>query len=101
MNYWPLSMLRESPLMPPEYVWELQRFYTHPPSGPVFYACLNVAQNTVPLEMPGLAIVESVGAPNRLIFTEYPNWEQWARLERAGAFQNDAGYLFVMMDSLH
>ena len=101
MRYWPLSVLRSSPRMPSVFAWELSRFYTHPPSEPAFYACLNVAAETRPVQMQGLVIIESVNAPMRLAYTEYPTWEEWAQLERAFVIEGDNDTRFVMMESLH
>lgn len=100
MRYWPLSVLKESPLMHPAHVWELSRFYKHPPSEPAFYACLEVASRTQPVDTPGLMIIESVDAPNRLVYSRYPGRAEWSRLERAGVFEGD-GCLYMFMEALH
>lgn len=101
MKYWPLSMLKASPLMPAVYAHELYNFYRKMPSEHAFEACLQVARETQPLEMSGLLIIESVNAPLRQTYTEYPTWEEWSRLERAGAYQSSEGYLFMTFEALH
>lgn len=100
MRYWPLSALIESPLMGPMHALELQCFYRRPPSEPAFYACLDVASRTRPADMPGLMVIESVNAPNRLVYSQYPDWAEWSRLERAGVFEAD-GCLVLFMEALH
>lgn len=101
MNYWPFSTIKSSPLMSPAFAWELAQFYTRAPSEPAFYACLDVARNTAPISIPGLAVIETEGAPHRFIFTEYPTWEQWSKLERTGAVQSSDGSLALIMDAIH
>lgn len=101
MKVWPLSMVKNSPLMPASYVWELTRFYQHPPSEYVFNAVLAVSKEMRPVHMPGLVVIETVSAPNRLMYTEYPSRVEFERLERAFVAETEDGYRFVMMDSLH
>lgn len=101
MKIWPLSVLKESPLMPSAYAWELSRFYTHPPTEGAFHACIAVAPQIQPVPAPGLVVIESVSAPNRLAYVEYPTRAEFERLERAFVAEADDGYRFIMMDSLH
>ncbi len=100
MRYWPLSVLKESSLMPAAYAWELTRFYQHLPSRAAFEACLDVARQT-PSAETGLLIIESVNAPMRYVYGDYPEFDDWFRLERAGVFQTEDGYLFMTIDALH
>lgn len=101
MKVWPLSVLKESPLMPPQYAWEVARFYQHLPSEGCFYACLAVARQTPPVEMPGLVAIETVGAPIHFMYTEYPDWEEWSRLERAFAAEASNNDLFLQTCRFH
>ena len=101
MKMWPLSVVRESPLMPAAYAWELSRFSTHAPTEGAFHACIQIAPQIQPVPAPGLVVVESVAAPNRLMYTEYPSPAEFERLERAFVAEASDGYRFVMMDSLH
>lgn len=101
MNYWPLSLIKDSPLSPPVFAAELNRFYFKTPSEAAFWACLDVASRTTPVSMRGLVVIESVGTPNRYAFTEYPSWDEWERFERAGVIQASDGTLRLMMDGIH
>lgn len=101
MRYWPLSVIANSPLMPPAYAWEIQRFYYQMPSEGAFHACMEVVKHTGHVAMPGLTVIESINAPNRFVFTEYPTWEEWSRFERAGAIECDNGQICVMIDGMH
>lgn len=102
MKYWPMSIVKSSPLMPPVFAWELFRVYeTCYLSAPAFQACGDVAQQTQPASMPNLAVVESIGAPARQLYTNYPDWEEWSRLERGGVFEASNGVLHVIIDALH
>lgn len=101
MKMWPLSVVKNSPLMPHAYAWELSRFYSHPPSEGAFNACLQVAPQIQPVPAPGLVVIESVSAPSRLAYVEYPTRAEFERLERAFVAEASNGYRFVMVDSLH
>lgn len=102
MNYWPLSIIKDSPLMPPTYAWELSRVYaTCQLSAAGFQACGAVARSTRPVQLSGLVIIETVNGPPRQAFTEYPGWDEWFRLERGGMVEADNGTLHVIIDALH
>lgn len=101
MKIWPLSVIRESPLMPAAYAWELARFHSVVPSESAFYACFNVARQTNPVPMQGLVIVESINAPHRFMYTEYPTFDEFVRLERVAAVQGVDGCMCMVMDALH
>jgi hypothetical protein len=101
VKIWPLSVLRGSPLMPPAFAWELQRFYAHLPSENAFNACIAVARQTQAVETERLAITETVNGAMGFVFTGYPSAEEWAHLERAAVVEGDDGYLCLVMDRLH
>lgn len=101
MRYWPFSVIRDSPLMPSGFAWELSLFYNRRPSEPTFRACLEVARHTTPIDAPNLLVVESEGAPLRYIFAGPPTPEEWLRLERSGVHEDRNGYLFMTMEALH
>ncbi len=101
MKFWPLSVIAASPLVPPAYAHEVSRIATHLPSEGAFYACIDVARRTEPVNAPGLVIVESIGAPQRRVYTEYPEWDEWFRLERGAVMQAQDGFMFVHFDGLH
>lgn len=87
--------------MPAPFAWEMAQFYFKLPSEPCFYACLAVAKQTKPVEMPGLVVIETIGAPMQLAYTEYPDWEKWLRLERAYASRTDEDHYFLNIAPLH
>lgn len=103
MNYWPLSVIAQSPLAQhPGFAYELSRLYkTCYLSPAAFMACGDVARQTPVQNMPNLVIVESVGAPARQMYTGYPDWEEWSRLERGGVIEASNGMLSVIIDALH
>lgn len=101
-KYWPFSTIKNSPLLPPVYAWDASRIYNrHQFSFPFMVACTDVARQTAPIDMPGLAIVESVGAPARRIYLCYPEFEEWMQLERGGVVLGSDGMLGVIVDGLH
>lgn len=102
MNYWPLSVIRSSPLTPPEHAWELSRVYeTMFLTEAAFRACAVIAQQTKPMKSPNLVIIESVNAPARRAYSGYPDTEEWLRLERGGVVEGSNGMLHVIIDALH
>lgn len=101
MRYWPFSVIKNSPLMPPGHAWELSQFYSRRPSEPAFQACLDVARQTASINAPNLLFVESEGAPLRYIFAGHPTLDEWSRLERSGVHEDRNGYLFMTLEALH
>lgn len=100
MRYYPLSVVAQSPLLPAVHAYEVAQVYnTACLSQGAMLACNYVISNTVPCETP-LVIVESVGAPMRRIYTEYPDFEDWIRLERGGFVVTDE-FFGLMIDALH
>lgn len=100
MRYWPLSVIAQSPMLPPVYGPELYRAYYDPRiSQGALVACNQVAGHTRPVETP-LVIIHSVGAPMRRVYTEYPEFDDWLRLERGGFIATDDTFGFVI-DALH
>lgn len=102
MNYWPLSVVVTSSLMPMTFGFELSRVYkTCYLSPAAFMACGDVARHTTPRAAPNLVIVESVNAPARQMFTGYPGQREWEALERGGVIEASNGMLHVIIDALH
>jgi hypothetical protein len=100
MRYWGLSHIVSSPALPPAYAAELRDFYYAPPSRAAYYAALGVCKDLPAVEAPNIVIVESIGAPNRRMFIDYPTLTEWLRLERTAVMEHD-GYTFMLMDALH
>lgn len=100
MRYWPLSEICMSPLMHHVHQWELMCAYVEPRmSQGTMIACNQVTAQTPARETP-MVIIESVNAPNRRVYTSYPEFEDWLRLERAGFVAAD-GMLYFVIDGLH
>ena len=100
MRYWPLSEIATSPLLPPEYVAELCRARnTGSMSNGAILACYQTATQIATVQSP-LVIIESIGAPWRRVYTEYPEFEAWLALERAGFVETQDNFVFVI-DALH
>lgn len=101
MRYWPTSVICNSPLLSGMYAPELHQVErTAHLSHGAFMACGRVAAQTEPVETP-LLIIESVGAPMRRMYATYPEFADWARLERGGFVSNDQGFFGFMIDALH
>ena len=101
MKYWPMRAIADSPLLPPTFIHELRNFYVKMPSQHAFNAALAVAEQTIPLEMPNLAVIETVDAHFHRTYTGRPSYDEWLRLERGGIIPFDDGTLFIFMDHLH
>lgn len=101
MRYWPLSVIVNSPLMAPAYAMELFKVCaTQHLSQGAFLACSDVTARTKPVETC-MAIVESVNAPMRRVYTEYPDFEEWMALERSGFVLDESGFFGFVIDALH
>jgi hypothetical protein len=96
-----MMAIAKSPLLPAPYVHELTNFYNKCPSMHAFDAALAVAVHTTPLEMPNLAVIETIGGSYHRTYTGRPSNEEWLRLERGGIVPFDNGNLFILMDVLH
>lgn len=103
MKYWPVSVIKSSPLMPAALVHEFRDFYNTPLSEAAFQACAHVAAGTQPQEHPNLYIIDSDGAPYRQIYLNHPSEDEFARLERGGVIPwgLDGEDFMMIIDALH
>lgn len=106
MKYWPMTVLAYSPLLPAAYAPEVQqmtqRYVPGAPSMGAYLACVDVARRTPGIEAPNLAFIEHPGcAMTRRIFLDYPNDEEWLRMERSVLVEDDVGFTFWQLDALH
>jgi len=103
MIYWPLSSLAMSPLMPQAYALELRNPFKHRValSQDCANACFQVASDTQSLELHEAIMVQTEGGAPYWLFTEYPNFHAWARLERAGITIQPDGYPVLIFAPLH
>jgi hypothetical protein len=100
MKYWGLSHIVNNPALPPAYSTELANLHRVAPSEAAYYAAIGVCERMPAIEAPNLVIIETLGAPNRRMFTDYPDLTEWLRLERAAVMEND-GFTFMLLDALH
>jgi len=100
MKFWPATEIMRC--MHPKFVAELEHA-SHTPtmlSPRALAACGQATQQITPIETSNLVTVYNVGAPARRTYLDYPEWEEWRDLERAGIVE-DGGVLFFMVDALH
>lgn len=104
MKYWPMSVVASSPLLPWHYQGELfavQNRHYDVMSQAAVVACVDVINHTQPVEMPNLAVLESVGTNPRRVFKDYPTDDEWERLERTGIVLDPYNCAHVILDALH
>lgn len=114
MNYWPLSVILNSPLMPSVYAVEVQNIYNVILSQNAYTtcidvalilseraysACIDVARQLKPMQT-GLAIIESEDIPARYGYIGMPTPDEWQRFERAGVVQAKDGRMLLIMEGL-
>lgn len=104
MKIWPLSDIMHSDLMVPELACDVMSYlrgYTAP-SVEMALAVIHIVQNTPHRVSRHLAVVINVGAPARRLYLDYPDTDEWLRLERATAVENPyTGGAWVHVDALH
>lgn len=105
MRYWPLSVIRMSPLLPGDCAAELDALYTaHKLSHRAFGACGFVASKTKPIMTGNMVVMEGDETVlPKVVYVGRPTVEQWGRFERAIVVKGPAGpdhYVFVM-EMLH
>lgn len=101
MRYWPTSVVMHNPTLHPFAVVELKAVG---PNKPLSYhamaACCDVASRT-PTPDTNLFLIETPGIGFRRMYLDYPDFEDWLRLERGGfVYTEIAGFGYVM-DALH
>lgn len=101
MKYWQMSTIAASPLLPPVYAVEVNHIYRRALSQGAINACCHIACQTEPYDTPALAIIESIGAPPRRVYTGYPECDEWLRLERGGVILGDDCIPHIVVDALH
>lgn len=101
MRYWPLSTLAASPVMPSWFLPELLYGPDHMITPAAAHACGHIAMSTPAVVAPKLCMVENEGSYFRRLYTDYPNIEEWLRLERRCVVQFKDGQLMLFCDGLH
>jgi hypothetical protein len=102
MRYWPLSVIRTSPLLPGDCVAELDALYQNMSlSRRTFDACAFVANRTEAVAAGGLVVIENDDhSVLRLAYLKCPTPAEWERLERAHIIEAP-GRLIFMLNPLH
>jgi len=100
MKFWPLSTIVHA-LTPGPYAIEWVHAGSYAPSPAAYHAAVDAVQRVPGIEAPNLVIIESIGAPARRVYTEYPEFDEWLRLERISFMESDSGFTFGMVDALH
>lgn len=98
MRYWPMSTIAERMTGP--HAVEVQQMCRRPPSEAAFHKCFEVARRNPAPAIHGLVFIESTDAPVQQVFSEYPSWGDWFRLERAAVVEKN-GFYFIVIDTLH
>jgi hypothetical protein len=97
VKHWPFSIIKNSPLAPAQFAWELYCFpRTRMISPSAADACALVARDTQPAQSPNMEIVLNLDAPPSIVFLRYPEPDEWAALEPQGVgLRNDEYFLFA------
>lgn len=102
MKYWPMSVIADSPRMPPRHAIEAREVcHTYSMTAAAAASCSDAASFIAPQDAPNLAIIESAGAPARQVFLRHPGREEWGMLERANLVTGGDGQMYLIVDSTH
>lgn len=105
MRYWPLSVIRTSPLLPGDCAAELDSIYRAMAiTERTFQACGFVVQRTEALTAAGLVVMEGDATTTlKLAYMSRPTQEQWERLERACIVPgpDSPNHFIFLVDPLH
>lgn len=99
MRYWPMSVIRTSPLLPGDCAAELGKLYSTLEMTPrAFSACGFVVERTKPMNQDGLVVMEGdETVMPKLVYMKRPTVEQWTRLERAAFIQGPVPRHFIFI----
>lgn len=101
MRYWPMSVIRTSPLLPGDCAAELHFIFAKLMSTRTLQACEHVANQTQSVNADGLVVMEGdPEVPYKLVYTQRPTQEQWERLERTVIIDAPGNALVFFMDPL-
>lgn len=101
MDFWPLSEIARSPLMPGMYASELDYANEYPLSQNCINAVADVIVQTPGVRSPNLVFIETPHGPMRRAYADYPSWDEWFRLERVTGHALGNGRVFLFIDALH
>jgi hypothetical protein len=101
MRYWPTSVIAQNPTLHPLAVVELMAAGPNKPlSMHAMAACCDVAGHT-PTQDTNLFLIETVGCSFRRMYLDYPDFEDWFRLERGGFVDTEIAGFGYVLDALH
>ena len=102
MRYWPISVVRTSPLLPGPCAVELNIMYATRRLSPyTFEMCGAVADHTEAVNMDGLAIVDNEEMQTiSFTYAKRPPMEQWERMERGAVVERSRHYYVLMVHAL-
>lgn len=100
MKFWPVSAIAHSAGLPARHAQELANFYVRLPSEAAYVACIHAVDRMEPVNAPNLVIIETIGAPLRWIYTRFPEFDEWMRLERANVVEHN-NFRFILVNALH
>ena len=100
MRYWPLSVIRTSPLLPGDCAAELDSFCEKRKLSPrACGACEFVIRKTRAVRSDNLVMARSNVV--KFIYLARPTQEQWNRLERISFVTDPDGSIFITVEPLH
>jgi len=102
MLYWPISVVRTSPLLPGDCAAELDALPAKLTlSIRACEACIYVIERTPPVKQDDLIAMEGDEKTiPKLVYAKQPTAEQWVRLERIAMIQGPDCFLFIC-EQLH
>jgi hypothetical protein len=96
MKYWQTSLFTD-----PDIVTELARVSpTHGISPYTMVTCAEVACRT-PVPKTSLFLIETPGSGFRRFYLDYPDFDDWFRLERGGFVDTKVAGFSYVLDALH
>lgn len=98
MHFWPMSVIRTSPLLPGDCAAEVDSLYAaEQMTYRAFSACAFVAARTKPVVQKNLVAMEGDGSMlPKLVYMKRPTQDEWGRLERAVIIEGPHGFLFML-----
>jgi hypothetical protein len=99
-KYWPLSEISQSPELHHAHRWELMCAKRGLLSGGTMSAVARIINLTKPVESP-LAVVHGKDGKMTRIYLDYPEFDAWFKLERAGFVATSDKNCWFLLDNLH
>lgn len=101
MRYWQTSLFTSNPTLHPLAVRELAAVGRGKPISPYTMAtCCEIASRT-PTPDTNLFLIETQGCSFRRMYLNYPDFDDWFRLERGGFVDTEIAGFGYVLDALH